>query len=124
MFRIDTNGNILVNRGDTFITPLFLDKSKSFTEIKRFRLRAGDILFFGVMEANVPFEEGLIRKAYAVADENSFGDIVVTFNSDDTRELLPGTYFYEAKLYRPAIESGDQDIVITVVPRRKFIIME
>ena len=124
MVRIDINGNIELNRGDSFMAPLFLDVSKSQFGSTRFPLEDHDRIYLGIMEANVPFEFALVRKEYTKDDVNGNGDLIIQFDPTDTERLLPGVYFYEIKFLRPAVESGDKEYVMTVSPRRKFTILE
>ena len=123
MLEIDINGNITVNKGDTFEAPIFMDINESKFDSSRLPVEDGWLLYFGVMEANMPFALSLVKKTLTKDDLNEHGDFVVKFSHDDTRCLMPGPYFYEAKLFIPGDESGEEDKIITVVPRRKFTLL-
>ena len=59
-------------------------------------------------------------------DVNKNGDIEIKFIHDDTCWIAPGTYYYEVKVFLPLDkedENIDDDALVTIVPRRKFIIL-
>lgn len=125
MLEIDTNGNLKVNRGDTFEIPLFIDIGDNIFTSTRFHIRKNDILYFHLLEANAPWNKPLIRKEFTYEDENENNDIIIRFNHEDTCWLFPGIYYYEIKLQRPNEPLDDNpcnDDYVTIVPRRKFII--
>lgn len=133
MLNIDKSGNITINRGDTFEVPLFIDINDKILYSTRFPLKDGDKVFFHITAPNLPFEKPLLGKAFTIEDANENGDIIIRFEHDDTVWLHPGTYYYEIKLIRETIEedsdsdSSDEEIktqnYITIVPRRKFTIL-
>lgn len=122
MLDIDRSGNIMVNRGDTFNIPLFIDVDKDIFKCTRFPLHENDTIIFHLVEPNQPFEKYLIEQKYTKEDVNSFNDIELKFVHDDTSWITPGTYYYEIKLHRP-YETNSKDALVTIVPRRKFIIL-
>lgn len=118
---ISENQIVTINRGDTFQAPLFINIGTRL-EPSRYPLAKDDVVYVGIMEANQPFEDALVRKSYTLADANANGDIVVTLEPSDTECLLPGTYYYQAKLEHP---TGDgKSVVNTIVPRRKLFLVE
>ena len=126
MFNIDRSGNITVNRGDTFIIPLFIDVSKDIFHSIRLPFLDEYKLFFYVVEPNTSFKKALIKQTYTKEDVNKNGDIEIKFIHDDTCWIAPGTYYYEVKVFLPLDkedENIDDDALVTIVPRRKFIIL-
>lgn len=135
MLEIDKSGNIKVNRGDTFIVPLFIDISDNIFNSTRFPLHDNDILHFHLMEANAPFHKFLLKKRFTVEDINENGDVLIRFEHLDTEWLFPGIYYYEIKLQRVEPDEipenyteedwencPSNDTFVTIVPRRKFVI--
>lgn len=122
MFSISNNGIITMTRGDSVKVPVFINAGDS-TEMVRYSLRNYDTLYFGIMEPNVPFEHSLVRKVFTKDDLNQYGDVEVKLGLDDTQYLQPGTYYYEVKIMIKPKEDED-GVVDTIVPRRKFFIVE
>ena len=89
------NGMIVVNRGDDFSFRISLCSNDSGDV---YELGDKDELYVGVMEPHGSFEDALIRKKYARADQTEDFDVVVAMKSSDTEKLLPGTYYIQAKL--------------------------
>lgn len=121
MFNISYNGIITVNRGDSFKMPLFIDFGNALEPI-RYTLTDNDIIYFGVMEPNQPFETALIRKKYTSKDLNQNGDVVVEFTPKDTECVLPGKYYYQVKLQK--FQPDGTYTVNTVIDKTQFFIME
>lgn len=125
MFDISNEGNITVNRGDSFQTPIFINKG---TEINpnRYELTEDDTLYFAVMEPNQRFEDALIKKVYDKdSEKNEKGDILIKFDPIDTEYVLPGEYRYTVKLRTiTPTEIPDLNIeeVQTIVPEKVFFI--
>lgn len=118
MLEIDTSGNIKINRGDTFNVPLFIDASKNIFKSSRYIIEKDDKIIFSVFEGNMRCP--IITKEYTVSDTNEKGDVIISFESADTKCLFPCIYFYEIKLVRKVDE---KEQIITIVPRRKFVII-
>lgn len=131
MLYIDKNGNIKINRGDTFEVPLFIDVCSNILHSIRYPWKVGDEVILHVMEANKPFECFLLGKSFTYEDLNENSDIIVRFDHEDTNFMVPNTYFYEVKLIHHPDENSDsgndseesEDVVVTIVPRRKFIVL-
>ena len=118
MFNISNNNIVTINRGDTFTLNLFINDGTVLEPIQYF-LQEGDKLYFGLMEANQPFEFALIRKVFTMEDAGEDGYVVMKFDGDMTEFLLPGTYYYMVKLYKAEDES-----VETVINKTKFVILD
>ena len=122
MFSISRNGIITVNRGDSFTIKYFINFGGAYKP-EQYILKAGDKLYFALMEPHQPFEHALIRKVYTDKDVNLDGLVEMNFIPEMTEFLLPGTYYYMIKLVRPGEESGDE-FVDTVCPKTKFVILD
>lgn len=120
MVNISNNGIVTMNKGDTFKFPLLINVGDMFTPI-RYELTENDKVYFALLEPNQPFEEALIRQVYTYEDVNEDGDIVIKLNSKDTSDLLPGLYYYTIKLQTMP---ENEEIVNTIIPRRKFILLD
>lgn len=122
MLDIANNGIIRVSRGDSFRMPLFIDCGTPVAPM-RYELGERDEVYFGVMEANQPFEYALIKKKFTIADMNENGDVVIEFVPNDTLMVIPDLYYYQVKvrIYNP--NTNDYE-VHTVVPKTKFFIEE
>ena len=120
MFDVSVNGIIRVTRGDSFTTPLFINKGTDLCPL-RYELNNGEYVYFGLMEPNYSFEEAIVRKKYSNADFNENDDIVITFDSIDTINLRPGKYYYEVKAV--LLDENEKEIVNTIIPRREFWIL-
>ena len=68
-----------------------------------------------VYSANVDFV--LIKKELSTTYEDFDGTLTYNFDSVDTKELAPQTYFYDIKLV-----SKDQTKQYTIISSRKFIL--
>ena len=134
MFNINSNnGMIVMTRADTWETSIFVNIGTKIDPVA-YELKDEDILYFGVMEPNQPFDDALICKKITKKDiaheddekESSAempGYYNIKFKSEDTEYLLPGLYYYEIKLLRPG-QDGESDKIDTIVRKTKFIIME
>ena len=124
-FTISNNGIITMTRGDTVKVPIFINAGDN-TDYIRYTLEEGDTLYFGIMEPEAPFEKSLIRKVLTKDDLNQYGDVEIELSLNDTQYLQTGTYYYEAKLKQVRLLDNGQtsEVINTVIPRRKFIIVE
>ena len=121
MSSISSNQLITINRGDTFGFNFFINCRTQMNPM-RYPFNDNDTIYVGVMEANQPFENAIIRKVYKKEDLNQYGDIRIQFNPEDTENLLTGTYYYSIKLERKYEDGSSQ--VVTLVPKRKFFVVE
>lgn len=117
MFDLSPNGIIQVTRGDSFSTPLFINKGTDLYPL-RYILKDGEYVYFGLMEPNYSFEKAIVRKKYSNANFNENDDVVISFDSEDTMNLLPGKYYYEVKVV--LLDENEKEIVNTIIPRREF----
>lgn len=122
MFNISNNGIITLNKCDTFNTTIFVNIGNDLAPV-RYILAGNDRLYFAVMEPHQDFANAVIKKVFTSDDLNEDGDVKLSFVMSDTENVLPGTYYYEVKLYIAPEESGEEAEVDTIVPRTKFIIL-
>lgn len=122
MFNISDNCIINMTRGDSFEVALFLNQGTEADPL-RYTLSDKDEVYFGVMECNQRFEDALIRKKFTHQDLNENGDVVVSFQHEDTVNVFPDMYYYEVKL-RKFNEVSNTYEVHTVVQKTKFFIEE
>jgi len=115
---ISNNGIIVINRGDTFSMPISINIGTDANP-DYYILTGEDKIYFSICEPNQDFNDGVVRKILTAADETSEGDLELVLQPSDTQNILPGTYYYEVKLRIVNIEN---DIVKTIIPRRKLII--
>ena len=120
MFDLSPNGIIKLTRGDSFSTPLFINKGTDLEPL-RYELQDGEYVYFGLMEPNYCFEEAIVRKKYSNENKNEDGDIVITFDSIDTVHLQPGKYYYEVKAV--LLDKEKKEIVNTIIPKREFYLL-
>lgn len=120
MFNVSKNGIIEVVRGDSFETPLFINRGTNLCPL-RYILKDGERVLFGVMEPNYSFEDALIRKTYTNENFNKENDVVISFDSEDTVNLKPGKYYYEVKAV--LLGENNKEIVNTIIPKREFFIL-
>ena len=122
MTSIDNNGNITICKGDTIEYPIFIDASKDIFHSIRFSLTYKDELYFYLFYPNYDKKDYLIKQKYDIRDQNIFGDILFRLSSEDTKDLLSGTYYYSLVLKR-YLKEDRKIIETTLVPCRKFIVI-
>ena len=128
MAHISPNNIITINRGDYFTFTFHINLGTAMNPIFH-ELIEDEKLYLGVTEANQKFEYALIKKVYTAEDSNSDGSITIVFETDDTLNLLPGNYYYSIKLNQPvpipdASEGTQKDVITTLIPLTKFVIIE
>lgn len=123
--RVNANNIITTNRGDSFKFPIQLNIGTIINPVW-YDMMEGDYVYLGVMEANQPFEDALIKKKFDISDyDYDTQALMIRFISQDTRYLLPGTYYYEIKLFRDKKNVTDNyDAIDTILSRTKFIVLE
>ena len=118
-----SNDNIItLSRGDTVNLPLFINEGSDLLPIL-YELKDNDKLYLGVMEPNQPFERAIVKKIFtnqSKKDQNNL--ILIKLEYEDTRELIPGKYFYQIKL-RKQNEDETYDIH-TIVDKTLLLIIE
>ena len=110
------NNIITMIRGDSLTLEIALNDGKTAYE-----LADSDIVYFGLMDPGQLFEDALVKKKGYLTDINDNGKLVFELSPDDTLDLLPGKYYYSIKLH---INHGNEDKVITLVNKTKFIICD
>lgn len=127
---ISNNGIVVLNRGDTFKTPLYIysDNTAEFIEdlckTKISNLESTQTVYFGVIEPGYKFEDAIIRKEYNSTDYDTTNQqLMINLKPEDTEYLLPGRYYYEIKM--ETIENnGATRTVTTITPKTIFFIVE
>lgn len=122
LYLIEKNKVITMTRGDYLSFSVEL-KTGRFPNETYYTLSEGDVLFFGLMEPNQPFEKAFLKKEYGYNDyDMEHGTLKIVLNPEDTIELVPGTYFYQIKvLYKD--EAGITH-VDTVIQKTRFNIVD
>lgn len=127
---ISLNNIITMTRGDTLEVAF---AKEALNEYANYELQGEDTLFFGLMDPNHPFEEALIRKRFDRFDLKNISEFVLTFEPEETLDLLPGKYFYALKLWlnHPEVNETTQRLtgnhinkVLTLINKTKFIIID
>lgn len=121
MFRIEINGNVCVNRGDTFEMPLVFDATRLDGETEKLALKTGDELTFRLVYPNSCGCKPALEKTHIVEADGE--EISFAFEHSDTADLTPQTYYYEVKLRRPNSEEDKEDYHATLTSRRKFVVL-
>lgn len=121
-YLIKKNKVITVTRGDYFSFSVELKKGR-FPDEEVYVLSGDDVLFFGLMEPNQPFEKAILKKQFHYDDYDvEGGTLKIVINPEDTIGLIPGVYYYQIKvLYK---DDGGTTHVDTVVQKTKFIIVD
>lgn len=120
MYHVDRNNVITINRGDYMKFPITL-WTGTFPKQDKVILEEGDVVFFGLMHANEPFERAFIKREYSYNDMNTDGDLELVIYPEDTLELTPGVYYYALKaLY----QANGETIVDTLVQKTRFIVVD
>ena len=147
MLTIANNGIITVNRGDDFSIPLFINRGTELAPV-RYTLKSGEeiylgifsaganylldtdgtkffvedeITYLGIPEINEYFENAVVRKTFTNANLNENGDVILKFTHNDTKFLLPGSYFYQI---RAKLLVNDEEYINTIVRKTLFIVLE
>ncbi len=120
MVEVSNNNIIKVTRGDSF-TLHFGELNLESVNADSL-LKGDDVLYFGLMEPNQPFEHALIRKVATVEDVGEDGRVAMDFSPEMTVCLLPGTYYYSVKIKRNPV--GGPSRVETLINKRKFYIID
>lgn len=119
MFRVSPTHIVTMNRGDSGVIKIFLNRCNILTDVP-LELSPTDCIYVGVMENNSTFETAIVRKKYLGSDVID-GVLSVIFRPEDTLNLLPGLYYYEVKLVTTV---DNIEHVQTIIPRRIFNIIE
>ena len=114
---INKNKVISITRGDYVQIPFRFEKG-DFPRRELVEIGDNDIIFFGLMDPNQHFEHALVKKEFSKDDFDSEGNFILTIDTDDTLELMCGTYYYEIKLLT------EDAHITTLVQKTKFIIVD
>ena len=100
MFNInELTQEISMTRGDNVEFPIILNCGTDLCPLQ-YTLKEHDKIYFAIEEPNQPFENAIVKKV--LSRQNSLfdkdGNVLVRLNSNDTVALMPGLYYYEAKL--------------------------
>lgn len=114
---IEKDHVITINRGDFLEKKLKLTTGK-FPHEKLLEIGEHDIIFFGLMDPHQHFEHSLIKKEFDKTDFDEEGLFVLTLESEETLDLVPGTYYYSLKLLNEEAE------IRTLIQKSKFIIVD
>lgn len=126
MFDVSNNNIITITRGDTATLSMYINIGSELEPLY-FPLTDTDAkVYMGIMEPHQPFEKAIVKKTF---DKDHGWDpeqqvLLITIRPEDTERLIPGVYYYSIKLYRPASDILGQDQIDTIIPKRKFVIVD
>jgi len=117
------NNIISMDRGDFVRLPIFINANDEELPM-RYILRSTDMIYFAIKEPNQPFEQAIVRKILTSDDLNFAGDAELILEESDTKDLVPGVYYYEIKVaFGTFSPSGLLTYRYeTIMPERKFIL--
>lgn len=121
MFTVDINGIIALTRGDSASIPLFINQGSDLKPI-RYIVQPGDTIYFALMQTNQYFETAIVKKVFTSANLNENNDVVITFNPQDTEQLIPGKYYYQIKA--KLLNEDGSYTVNTIIDKTQFFILE
>jgi hypothetical protein len=116
---------IKINRGDSYeLTTVIPSKENP---INNYKLTVNDALYFALLMPHQKFEDAVLIKGYTHEDQNDDGEITIRLSARETRNLMPGIYYYTTKLQRGGTleaigDDDDPDEVRTIIERTKFIV--
>ena len=121
---------VKINRGDTFEFEITIPDKSDLT--KTYILKPTDALYFALLFPHQDFEDAIILKGYSGSDPEvnlETGEITVKLSHRDTKHLMPGVYYYTAKLHvGGSLEdlgaNREPEEVRTIIERTKFIVNE
>lgn len=95
---IYNDGTISINRGDLFLSPLFINGGTKDQPIRYSLIDYPNTkVYFSIMQPNQLFENADIRKVFTNQDINQFGDVMIKLTSRETMHLMQGKYYYQIK---------------------------
>ena len=115
MFDLTDDQMIYLSRGDTCSFTLVILTGDNLQNY-HYVLTDNEKIYFGVTEANECFEDSILKKVFTTDDVDEDGNVVMSFNHDDTKCLEEGTYYYTIKLVH-----GDE--VETIVDKNRLFII-
>ena len=106
--------------GDTLNLYLFINQNTQVEPI-RYVLEQDDVVYFRIMQYWHDFEHPVVEKTYTSSSTtDDDGNLLIHLDSEDTEDLVPGTYFYCIKLVHV---ENDGDVVYTIMPSTLFYLM-
>lgn len=118
MNKVEYNGIVTLIRGDTLITPIYVNIGTKLSP-KYYKLNLSDKLYFGLMEPNQSFEDAVLKKTFDfTSPQDAEGNTLLILKPSDTEKLLVGKYYYMIKLR--TTDMFGQEIVRTIVPPTLF----
>ena len=106
--------------GDTLNLYLFINQNTQVEPI-RYVLEQDDVVYFRIMRYWHDFEHPVVEKTYTSSSTtDDDGNLLIHLDSEDTEDLVPGTYFYCIKLVHA---ENDEDVVYTIMPSTLFYLM-
>lgn len=117
MATVSENGIITLNRGDTFSAPILINIGTKMAPVF-YDMDNNDTIYISICEPEQMFEYGIIRRIVTSDMFDYDHHAWFTLTSEDTSKLHSGTYYYEIKI------KLSNDVVVTIVPRKKFIILD
>lgn len=105
MFRVDSNSNIAITRGDTGVLSITLTNGDGTEYI----MQSGDVLILTIKQST---------RTKEVILQKNFADGQIKINPADTEPLSYGDYVYDVQLTTAAND------VFTVITPHKFTIAE
>lgn len=120
MFQIAQDNSIRLSRGDYAVFSCFINAGNKLLK-RRYKLHAGDTLYFAIMEPNHKFEDAIVKKTFTADDpQTEAGDTLIEIKPTDTEYLLSGLYYFTIKLQR--FHDDGSYSVDTVIPDRRFVL--
>lgn len=124
-----SNKIIKINRGDSYAFDIYLTDKEDCT-IKYLLEDTIDIVYFAIMLPHQRFEDAILIQGYTTEDQDETdGKITIKLSPSDTRQLVPGIYYYTVKLQKGGSigivnDFDEPDEVRTIIERTKFIVNE
>lgn len=122
---------IKLNRGDSYEFKISIPDKSDYPYIKNYILSDIDTVYFALLYPHQRFEDAILIKGYdhtdhIIKDGNNTGEILIKIEPKDTKNLVPGIYYYTIKLQQGGTPGVLDDAVEvkTIVERTKFIINE
>lgn len=120
MFRLSKNRNIELTRGDSCEFSIWINFGDRLNP-ETYMLKDSDTLYFGILEPFATFETAIVKKKFTAENQSENGFMKIKLKSDDTANLLPGRYYYTAKLRY--FDDDNEEQVKTIVPECEFYIL-
>lgn len=114
MFEIQRNGAVTINRGDSFVVALYINKGSVLRPV-RYHIDDNTTVKFKISPPNCDFP--IIEKTFDVnSDTTEDGDIIISISPDEMTALKKGKYYYSA-----VVLIGDERCVI--IPEKEFFVL-